>query len=112
MNMWKNVWQNREFDIERFQDSNSLLSELIKLDGFDSGFSGYSVESWKLMVADLKNRIYVSDGSCLLEIGCGGGALLYELNRICSANLFGIDYSDSLIDIIQSLGVNSPPLGA
>ena len=36
-NNWQGVWQNKVYDSE-----NIKLSKLIEIDGFDSGFTGYT----------------------------------------------------------------------
>lgn len=105
MNRWQEIWQNKALDLvySDVDDKKNILEELIKVDGFDSGFSPYSLESWILMVQDLSLKVNQKKCSSILEIGCGAGALLYELKNYINAECYGIDYSDSLIKIIQRL---------
>jgi SAM-dependent methyltransferase len=75
-----------------------LLSALIKADGFDTGFGDYTAEQWRILVKGAANRAGVHGGSSVLEIGCGSGAFLYELERLTSCRVTGIDFSRSLVN--------------
>lgn len=92
MNNWKTVWSNRKVEIK-----DDTLSSLIQLDGFDTGFGTYDKDSWSSMVLDFAKKTRINKGQNILEIGCGAGAFLYVLDKTFECNLFGIDYSDVLI---------------
>ncbi len=93
-NDWQTIWASKSPD----ETDSDLLSSLIKADGFDSGFSFYTVSDWLLMVEDAAERANVSRESRVLEIGCGSGAFLYALHQLKSCTVSGLDYSPALIE--------------
>ncbi|MDA9337361.1 class I SAM-dependent methyltransferase [Planktomarina temperata] len=97
-NKWRKIWGNKVCDNENIE-----LSELIKLDGFDSGFTGYSEQEWKDMTADAAMRSNLKSGDTILEVGCGSGAFLYCLDAKYDVRVYGLDYSRSLIDVAKKV---------
>ncbi len=53
---------------------------------------------WVGMVTDIVRRTAINGSSRVLEIGCGAGALLYELHRQTGCKVAGLDDSASLIE--------------
>ena len=90
---WKSIWNSKKVDLT----GDDLLASLIKADGFDTGFGNYSVKDWLLMVQDASSKCNASDNDVILEIGCGAGAFLYSLSKFFKSELYGIDYSHSLV---------------
>jgi SAM-dependent methyltransferase len=93
INAWQRIWSNRAVD----QKNSDLLEALIKADGCDTGYGNYTKDGWLTMVSDALNRTSVRSNSRILEIGCGSGAFLYAARMISGCNIYGIDYSTSLI---------------
>ncbi len=91
---WQSIWRSKNVAL----DGGDVLTALIKADGFDTGFGDYDAHSWRLMVKDAFDRLNINNSSSVLEIGCGAGAFLYEISALSNCRIFGIDYSDSLIN--------------
>jgi len=96
---WKDIWNKRK--IEKRSDTKITLANLIEVNGFDTGPTSYSEESWRTLVADFCNRVPLNKDSNVLEIGCGCGAFIYACNETIKANYFGFDYSRSMIEIAK-----------
>ena len=94
---WKQIWEKKSIKV----DSDISLKKLISLNGFDTGVGSYDEENWLKMVSDFCFRAPVFANSKILEVGCGCGAFLYQINKIKNADLHGIDYSKSLIKIAK-----------
>lgn len=93
-NQWKNIWNNKSVQT----CSTDIIGSLIKANGFDTGCGDYSVEQWRIMTAWIIRILDISTESKVLEVGCGSGALLYEINVQSNSKIFGYDYSSSLIN--------------
>ena len=96
---WKQIWEQKS--IKASSEIKISLKKLITLNGFDTGVGSYNEENWLKMVSDFCLRAPVFANSKILEIGCGCGAFLYQINQIKNADLHGIDYSKSLIEIAK-----------
>lgn len=96
-NKWKKIWQKKEID----STLKVELAELINADGFDTGVGSYSVKTWRSMVADFCDKVSLKKEANVVEIGCGSGAFIYAANELVNANWYGVDYSESLINIAQ-----------
>jgi len=94
-NNWHTIWSGKSAQAD---DSEELLPALIKANGFDSGAGDYSVLQWETMVAGLIKRLAIKKEHKVFEVGCGSGALLYQLSKVSGCAIYGIDYSQSLID--------------
>ena len=94
---WKQIWEKKSIKV----GSDISLKKLISLNGFDTGVGSYDEENWLKMVSDFCFRAPVFENSKILEVGCGCGAFLYQINQIKNADLHGIDYSKSLIKIAK-----------
>jgi ubiquinone/menaquinone biosynthesis C-methylase UbiE len=94
MNNWKNIWSKKEV----FSTNEDLLEDLLRADGFDTGFGRYSPTNWLMMVKEVAKKCEIFSRSAVLELGCGAGAFLYALKLTSKCEiLYGIDYSESLI---------------
>jgi len=98
INDWNSIWSSKDIDISM---GDVTLSQLIKLDGFDTGYGDQTVESWNVMCKHISEIIHASESSKVLEVGCGSGALLYSIKEIINCEVFGVDYSKSLISIAE-----------
>ena len=97
MKSWKSIWNSKSI-----QNKEKIsISDLIKLDGFDTGFGSYDEVSWVKMVRDFVNFVKLHPNSNVFEIGCGAGGFLYTIKQIIEINSFGIDYSKNLINIAK-----------
>ena len=90
---WKQIWEKKSIKV----GSDISLKKVISLNGFDTGVGSYDEENWLKLVSDFCFRAPVFENSKILEVGCGCGAFLYQINQIKNADLHGIDYSKSLI---------------
>ena len=97
MKSWKSIWNAKSLQSKE----KISISDLIKLDGFDTGFGSYDEVSWVEMVRDFVNIVNLHPNSNVYEIGCGAGCFLYTIKQIIEINCFGIDYSKNLIDIAK-----------
>jgi ubiquinone/menaquinone biosynthesis C-methylase UbiE len=93
VNNWKSVWENKKVLL-----NEDLLTSLIKADGFDTGFGSYQKESWVSMVLDFSKKVGMGKNKNILEIGCGAGAFVYVLKNNFDCKIYGIDYSNSLLE--------------
>lgn len=107
---WKNIWDKKSLNnIDLSRDEFDVFCDLKKADGFDVSvhderayFEAFYHE-WMEMYEKL-NEITKNDIHSIYEVGCGSGVNLYLFkNRIKDAVLGGIDYSQGLIDIAQSI---------
>ena len=97
MKSWKSIWNAKSLQSKE----KISISDLIKLDGFDTGFGTYDEVSWVEMVRHFVNIVELSSNANVYEIGCGAGCFLYTIKQIIEINCFGIDYSKNLIDIAK-----------
>ena len=96
-NKWKQIWGEKSVQ----EDANFSLKTLISLNGFDTGVGSYNEEDWQQMVSDFCVRAPVFANSKILEVGCGCGAFLHQINQIISVDCYGLDYSKSLIQVAK-----------
>ena len=95
---WKDVWARREVTPQQ----GSTLAQLLAADGYDTGFGTLAETSWIDFVRRRANDLGIGPGSSVFEVGCGAGALLFELRRLGCA-VGGIDWSPSLIRVARSV---------
>jgi cyclopropane fatty-acyl-phospholipid synthase-like methyltransferase len=96
-NNWQQVWRNRSTD----NLTVPTLEDLIQLDGFDEGAGRVRVEDWRKYAELIIDKLQMKRNDCILEVGCGSGALLYALNEHLELNVSGIDYSENLIKVAK-----------
>ena len=91
---WQSVWSQRS-DVSL--DGDDTLGNLIRADGFNTGFGDVTVDAWSDFVERTCAMSGLETGDSLFEVGCGAGAFLYLPSRI-GIEVAGIDYSTSQID--------------
>ena len=97
---WFELWNERAINA---QFSDSLLSRLIKVDGFDRPEVGdYNEEEWTKLCSHFGRVIGLKENDKVLELGCGAGAFLLPLQKEFLCEIFGIDYSESVIEIARN----------
>ena len=98
MATWKEIWNSRNISLQ----NNDLLSELIRLDGFDTEHGKVSKEEWLNYNKKIAQMVSLNNTDSIFEVGCGSGAFLYPFHA-GGHTVGGIDYSHSLIDAACSL---------
>ena len=94
-NSWKRVWQTRATDKEITD-----LSELIKLNGWDSPTGDFSVVNWLSYIEHVSQHVGIQKDDTIFEVGCGSGAFLYPFYQQ-EHEIAGVDYSETLISIAK-----------
>jgi len=95
MKTWKNIWENRDI---AFNDLT--LHELIKADGFDSGFGTFLQKDWLQYINSISDILDIQNTDSIYEIGCGSGALLYPFYEN-GHTVGGLDYSEKLLQLAR-----------
>jgi len=95
--LWKSIWSGKRFDGK----TAPCLADLIRINGFDTGVGSYTEQEWSGMVGDALQRMNAKNGMNILDIGCGSGAWLYAASIYNNLNAWGIDYSQSLVDVAR-----------
>lgn len=98
-NGWKRVWATRSFPAA----GGSTLQRLLGTNGFDTFTGSVEVGAYKLFVRCISEALAIDRDSSVLEIGCGCGAFLYELNSQTDCRVAGYDYSDGLIQVARDV---------
>jgi len=97
-NLWKNIWERKGNEV-----SGELeIADLIAIDGFDTGAGEFSVNSWLSFVKEIQERLNIKKTKKILEVGCGAGAFLFPMYN-SSIEVFGIDYSSSLVELCSKI---------
>ncbi len=94
MNSWDKIWNNKTEDINQL----TILSRLIKVDGFDTGFGSIDEDAWRKYSEYVKHKLNIKDNESIYDVGCGAGAFLYNFLNI-TQKVGGIDYSKNHIEI-------------
>ncbi len=98
---WQAVWNRKGADPAVNLRGESLLSQLLVVDGFTSAFGHMGdTQIWLDYVAAQARRLDVCPGDTLFEVGCGGGAFLYPFWSAGHA-VAGCDYAANLVTIAQ-----------
>ena len=98
---WKKIWKDKEYVL-----SDSVLSSLIKTDGFDSIYAQYTEEDWNKICLNVVKILQIKKENKILEVGCGAGALIYGISQFVKCNFYGVDYSNKLIKIAKMVMPN------
>jgi len=94
-NRWKEIWEQKS--LNSIIKDDSILNNLLKLDGFDSGFNSLTDEIWLEYTAYISDILKIKKDFSIFDVGCGSGAFLYPF--YCKNHkIGGIDYSQSLIE--------------
>jgi len=96
MNSWDKVWAKKIEDNSEL----SILSRLIKADGFDTGFGSIDEHAWNKYSEYIKHKLNIKKNDSIYDVGCGAGAFLYNFIGI-TQRIGGIDYSKNLIEIAR-----------
>ncbi len=101
--MWKDIWQKKGKNCQ--VDANIGVVELLTINGYDTSGDSLIESAWLDYAHYVGNLCQIEKGAkSVLEIGCGGGIYLKiyaESNK--DLNIFGLDYSQSLIDVAQKV---------
>lgn len=87
---WLTIWERKYQAFDSSTDTHVL-------DGYD----GMSLEEWQKMVHFFLGKININATDKVLEVGCGAGAFVKEIES-CQ-EICGIDYSDSAITAINEI---------
>ena len=101
--MWKDIWQKKGQNCQA--NANIGVVELLTINGYDTSGDSLIESAWVDYAHYVGNLCQIENGAkSLLEIGCGGGVYLKcyaESNK--NLEIYGLDYSKSLIDVAQSV---------
>jgi trans-aconitate methyltransferase len=92
MSGWDALWKRRAIP----PSQGSTLADLMAADGLDSGFAGLSEASWSASIRRLAADLSLTPGTSVFEVGCGAGAVLYEIERL-GCEVGGVDLSPALV---------------
>lgn len=95
---WAQIWEGRTLDRSR----GSTLAQLMAADGLDTAFGRIDEGAWTRFVRAEAERLNLQAGDEVYEVGCGAGALLYELRRQ-GLRCAGLDRSASLISCARAV---------
>lgn len=93
---WQDIWASKAEKIE----SKPQLSDLMRMDGYDISCSSVDTSQLIDFTKGLIDRLNLIEGSHVLEVGCGAGAVC----KILSDNgiqVTGIDYTKKLVDVAK-----------
>jgi len=96
MSNWRAIWNKREAVQTQYK-----ISALLKLDGYDTGAGIINEAVWANYVSWLEHKLGIQDDSSIFELGCGAGALLYQLQK-SERVLAGWDFAKSLIEVAST----------
>jgi ubiquinone/menaquinone biosynthesis C-methylase UbiE len=95
---WKSIWEKKG----NVTADNVGLTNLIAIDGFDTGAGEFPVDSWLSFVEDTKIKLRLKKEQKILEVGCGAGAFLLPVYN-SGMVVYGIDYSKSHIQLCAKI---------
>jgi 2-polyprenyl-3-methyl-5-hydroxy-6-metoxy-1,4-benzoquinol methylase len=98
MENWKQIWNRRSIT-----DPNDL-QDLINANGYES--TGLTEKNLTQYVQYIKSKMEMTEGETVYEVGCGSGAILFILKGM-GLEVGGLDYSESLIEISNSLNIST-----
>lgn len=99
--IWHEVWASKNLV---GGTSDIKLSDLLKLNGYDSGADGIDVPGWKKWIEALYSEVKcLQESRTWLDVGCGSGLFLFTLPN-CDLR-YGVDYSSSLVQIANQYSV-------
>lgn len=103
-NRWHDIWEKRSANFVKVQNDNMsvVFAELKRINGFDITDGGIPLEALIGQYKDIKEKLNVSWGGTLFEVGCGCGANLYMFHHD-GVQVGGLDYSTKLISIMQEV---------
>jgi cyclopropane fatty-acyl-phospholipid synthase-like methyltransferase len=96
---WQQIWNRRGHAEEMPRD----LQRLLEIDGYDSGAGRLTATDFREYVRAIAERLTITDGSSVYEVGCGVGAFLFALRERYDLRLGGCDYAPALIAMARRL---------
>lgn len=94
---WEEIWTKKARDHAK---GDVTLAEIMRVNGYDVGYAETDTSSMYEYVDGLLEQLELPEGSHLLEVGCGAGAVsIPVLER--KRNVTGIDLSPDLIEIAR-----------
>ncbi|MAF96427.1 MAG: hypothetical protein CMM60_11830 [Rhodospirillaceae bacterium] len=94
----KDIWCSRSAGY--VETGNGSMTDLLRLDGFDSGMGHISSENWFEYVRQTCETIGLAADDEYLEVGCGTGAFMHALVPAPEKQV-GIDYSANQIKVAK-----------
>ncbi|MGH9441840.1 MAG: class I SAM-dependent methyltransferase [Thermoanaerobaculia bacterium] len=94
---WREIWSARTVPASLILG----LSELIELDGFDTGAGRVEVADWRAYARAVAELLRIAAGDSVYEVGCGSGAFLFAIQEFLDVRLAGSDYSPALIEVAR-----------
>ena len=111
-NKWREIWNRRKPDTGGLEgDWKHVFLELKRLNGYDVMKGGISLDAWLELDAEIKQRLHLTHGDRVFEVGCGAGANLYLLQR-AGIIVGGTDYAEGLVTIARAVLPNAIELYA
>src|SRR5687768_8469533 len=94
---WREIWELKGGQDHAVQGTrDEILTALLKLGGYDSKTATLSLEDFRAQIDYLVSALGIRRGDSVYEVGCGAGAVLFELQSLCG-RIGGLDYAASLL---------------
>lgn len=80
---WQDIWESKRLDSNmnlQNADTNEVIQELLRCNGFDSKTGSFSIETYRDFIADIFQKAKLGQCDSMYEVGCGAGAFLYAMN--------------------------------
>lgn len=80
---WQDIWESKRLDSNmnlQNADTNEVIQELLRCNGFDSKTGSFSIETYRNFIADIFQKAKLGQCDSMYEVGCGAGAFLYAMN--------------------------------
>jgi len=102
-NKWREIWNRRKPVTGGLTgDWEHVYLELKRLNGYDVMEGGISLDAWLELDAEIQQRLHLTHGGRVFEVGCGAGANLYLLQR-AGITVGGTDYAEGLVAIARTV---------
>ena len=102
-NKWREIWNRRKPVTGGLTgDWEHIYLELKRLNGYDVMEGGISLDAWLELDAEIQQRLHLTHGGRVFEVGCGAGANLYLLQR-AGITVGGTDYAEGLVAIARTV---------
>ena len=102
-NKWREIWNRRKPVTGGLTgDWEHIYLELKRLNGYDVMEGGISLDAWLELDAEIQQRLHLTHGDRVFEVGCGAGANLYLLQR-AGIIVGGTDYAEGLVAIARAV---------
>ena len=102
-NKWREIWNRRKPVTGGLTgDWEHIYLELKRLNGYDVMEGGISLDAWLELDAEIQQRLHLTHGDRVFEVGCGAGANLYLMQR-AGIIVGGTDYAEGLVAIARTV---------